>query len=597
MATESSPEAADGSGNSRDVKRWLKDQAKPIQHRLHRVVLASVLAGALFVAQAYLIAQVLNALVVSEGLPADLHWALFMLPPLVFLRSGVLWLGEQWAIAAATELKADLRQQAIDKLMRLGPGYTQSRAGGALASQVDQGIEALEGYYARYLPQMSIVVFLPLVLLAAIFPHDWVSGLVLLAAAPLIPLFMILVGKGTEQRNRQQWRQLARLGARFLESVQGLTTLKIFGASRRELQALERISEAYRRSTMGVLRLAFLSSVVLEFFAAVSIAVVAVLVGFRLMWGEMAFLPGLFVLLLAPEYFSPLRNLGTFYHDRLSAVGAAEPLVELLAEPEPERPARTEQLDPTERQHPPHIQWHGVSYRYPGRQEPAVQNVDLEFAPGTLTALVGPSGAGKSTLAYLLLGFADPNEGRIQIDGHDLTSLDRASWWQRVAWIPQEPHTFSGTVLDNIRLGNPQADPEACHAAARKAQADTFIRALPGAYEAQVGDGGQSLSGGQRQRLALARAFLKDPPLFILDEPTARLDVATEETIQTALGRLHERATVLVIAHRLATVEQADRIVVVDNGRIVQTGDHDSLRDEPGLYRELVRHYRGEPVT
>ena len=482
-------------------------------------------------------------------------------------------------------VKEDVRSRLVRHLQALGPTYLHTRHSGELTVTAVDGVEALEPYYARYLPQMALVSLLPLALLAFVFPQDWVSGFVLLVSAPLIPLFMVLIGSRAEQLNRRQWRKLARMSAHFLDVLQGLTTLKLFNASRREAQLIARISEDYRHSTMAVLRVAFLSALVLEFFATVSIALVAVLIGFRLLRAEMGFEAGFFVLLLAPEFYLPLRTLGAHYHARMEAIGAAERIVEILDVPLP--PPASARAQPR-LGHALEIRFADVHYAYePGRE--ALRGVDFTLAAQRVTALVGPSGAGKSTVLNVLLAFLQPQRGRVLVDAHDLNQLDPDYWLRHVAWVPQRPHLFQGSILDNIRMGDASVAFEAVRAAAREANADEFIERLPNGYDSAVGERGQNLSGGQVQRLALARAFLKDAPVVLMDEATASLDPKTEALITAAIARLARARTVLVIAHRLRTVRKADAILVMDSGRVVEQGTHEILVHGDTRYAGMVR--------
>jgi ATP-binding cassette subfamily C protein CydD len=427
-------------------------------------------------------------------------------------------------------------------------------------------------------------------MLAFVFASDWVSGLVLLAGAPLIPLFMLLIGGGAERLNQRQWRKLARQSAHFLDALQGLTTLKLFNASRREADRVARMSDDYRKSTMSVLRVAFLSALALEFFATAGVAVVAVLNGFRLLHAQMSFETGFFILLLAPEFYLPLRTFGVHYHARMDAIGAAERIVEILDHRPPEagpgraRPPLTSPLD---------IRFDDLHYAYgPGRE--ALRGASFDLAAGRITALVGPSGAGKSTVVNTLLGFVRAQRGCVLVGGHDLSQVDPDHWLAHVAWVPQRPHLFQGSVLDNIRMADETIAFERAQSAARRAHADEFIERLPGGYHAPVCERGANLSGGQVQRLALARAFLKDAPLLLMDEATAALDLQTERLVTDAIADLTRGRTVLVIAHRLRTVRHAERILVMDCGRIAEQGTHDELVRAEGRYAQMVR--TGSPL-
>jgi ATP-binding cassette subfamily C protein CydD len=390
--------------------------------------------------------------------------------------------------------------------------------------------------------------------------------------------------------NQHQWRRLALMSAHFFDVLEGLTTLKLFNASRTEAEIIGRISDEYRSTTMEVLRVAFLSSLVLEFFATLSIAMVAVFIGFRLYYGEMAFLPGFFVLLLAPEFYRPLRAMGTQYHARMEAVGASERIVTLLEMKLP--PERT-----GARSLPPGaigtVRLEGVAFAYRPDQ-PVLRGIDFPIARGERVALVGPSGSGKTTIARLLLGFGMPDEGRITVDGIDLRDIASGDWFARITWMPQAPTLFHGTIGDNIRLGLPDADDAAVRRAAAEANAAGFIERLPQGYDTVVGDRGQGLSGGEIRRVALARVFLKEADLVVLDEACASLDTETAALVGESIERLSRDRAVLIIAHRLENTVTADRIIVLDEGHIVESSPHGVLLARGGLYAEMNALYQGE---
>jgi ATP-binding cassette subfamily C protein CydD len=578
--------------------RWLKSH-KPLAGAYPHIAVALGAAGTLLlIAQAWLLAKVVDAAIFGgAGLPEVRPWLLTLLV-LYLARAVLAWLAERAAFRGAGRVKVALRDRLFRHIQARGPAYLSGERSGALVETLVKGIEDLEPYYARFLPAMTLTILVPLAILVAVVPRDWLSGLVLMLTAPLIPAFMILIGKGAEALNQRQWRQLARMSGRFLDVIQGLATLKTFNASKREAETIAQVSEDYRHSTMQVLRVAFLSSAVLEFISSLSIAVVAVFIGFRLYQldlpipdalgvPQIGFFTGFFVLLLAPEFFLPLRNLGAQYHGRMDAIAGAQRLMEVLDTPLPPGARGIATL--------PHesslqLQLQDVHFAYePGRE--ALRGLDLILPAGQRAALVGASGAGKTTLVNLLLGFLQPDAGRILVNGMDLTNLDPADWRRHLAWVPQNPRLFRGTLLDNIRLGAPGADMASVEAAARQARAAAFIEDLPCGYQTQVGEGGAGLSGGQIQRIALARAFLRNAPLVILDEPTASLDPASEVLVQEGIDELAQGRTLLIVAHRLKTVRTADHILVMEAGRIVQSGDHDGLIAAAGPYRDMVSAY------
>ncbi len=540
-------------------------------------------AGLLLLLQAWLLARAVDAVVFQHAGLDGIMPLLGAMLGIFAVRAILAWASERAAFEAAVRVKLGLRDLLYRHVQRLGPAWLSGERSGDVVNALSDGVEALEAYYARYLPAMSLAALVPLALLVFVFANDWISGLVMIITAPLIPLFMILIGKGAERRNQRQWRQLAWMSAHFLDMIQGLTTLKLFNASRREAQMVASISDQYRQQTMSVLRIAFLSSFALEFFATVSIAVVAVLVGFRLLWGDMTVLHGFFVLLLAPEFYLPLRNMGTQYHARMEAIGAAERIVDILNTAPPAAGGTQAVPDLSHSE----IRFEGVSYRYPdGRQ--GVRDLDLVIPPGKTLALVGASGMGKTTLINLLMGFLQPESGRILVGSTPLQEIDPAAWRRQLAWLPQQPHLFPGSVADNIALGLADPDPEAIRGAARRAQADGFITALPEAYATPIGETGHGLSGGQVQRIALARAFMKDAPLVILDEAGANLDRENEERVHQGLRALAQGRTVVMIAHRLHTVRDADCIVLLKHGSVAASGGHESLLEGSADYRRLV---------
>ncbi len=572
---------------------FLKAQKSLTARWLQLSVGLGLFSGFLLIIQAWFLAKTINGVIFEKLALSDVQgWLLALLAVFIF-RAILAWASEQSAFYATAIIKQRLRDRLHRKLQALGPIGSGSERSGERVNTLVDGIEALENYYARYLPAMSLVVLVPLSILVFVFPIDWISGLIMLGTAPLIPFFMILIGKGTEKLNKKQWRKLARMSAHFLDMIQGLTTLKIFNTSKHEAEVIARISDEYRRSTMSVLRVAFLSSLVLEFLATVSIAMVAVLIGFRLFYGEMDFLFGFFVLLLAPEFYLPLRNMGTHYHARMEAIGAAEQMVEILEQPTPfDSTQGTSSLNEVEGniKNKIGIELKQLSFSYEaGRQ--ALDNINLEIKAGQRIAFVGASGAGKSTIANLLLGFLPCEKEQIYINGFDLTELPLEQWREQLAWVPQRPYLFYGSIAANIRLGREKATEEEIKQAAQLAHCDEFITKMPEGYQTKIGEKGAGLSGGQIQRIALARAFLKDAPVLILDEATANLDQHSEQLIQQSIERLSQGRTVITIAHRLNTITSSDLIVVLDKGKIIEQGTHQELMQAKQHYKKMVANF------
>lgn len=562
--TESSKENTAGSARRNNgAELWLLAEAGKIRGLLLCIVGLAAGIGLLTVFQARLLAWACQRVVMQgEGVSSVLPLAA-LLVLLAAGRSVCTYILETRSAAAAARVKQAVRSKLYRKIQSLGPAGLAGAETGPLIETVTKGVDELEPYFTRFLPQLALAAILPLMFLIIIVPSEWRAGLVLLFSAPFIPLFMILIGQGSEKLHRRQWGRLSRMAGHLIDLVQGLPDLIIFGAAKREAATVARVSEEYRAATMAVLRVAFLSAFALEFFATVGTAVVAVIVGFRLLSGVLTLQEGLFVLLMAPEFYLPLRNLGLSYHARMQGVAAAERIAPLLAKPLPEGftgalPAPVGAPD---------IRFEDVSFRY-GGDRGGVTGVTLELPSGSITALAGESGAGKTTLARLLAGLARPESGRILVNGLDLTTLAPDSWRSMLAWVPQTPYFTSGTVRENLLLGRPDADEYEIIAALEAAAADQFIYRLSHGLDTTLGDRGAGLSGGELKRLALARAYLCQATVVIMDEPTAGLDGESELLVGEALGRLARGRTVLVISHREQTLSRAERVVEMIDGRI-----------------------------
>ena len=570
------------------INKRLLRLAQSARLNLILTIMFSLLGGIVLVGQAYFLSQIINGVFLEQQTLADVKILLLVLLILSFIRAGFTWSGQVSAQRVAGQVKTNLRDRLTAHLLALGPAYTHGERTGELTNTAVEGVESLNAYFSQYLPQLATAALVPLTILLVVFPLDTLSGLVLLLTAPLIPIFMILIGKQADHMTRRQWISLSRMSAHFLDVLQGLTTLKILNRSRQQTNTIARISYRFGEVTMSVLRVAFLSALVLELVATLSVAIVAVEIGLRLLYGRMVFVDALFILILAPEFYIPLRMLGTRFHAGMSGVAAAQRIFEVLDTPVSEASAAT---DSTELASEFSIKFDHVHYAYDDGERPALNGVSLTLSSGQKVALVGPSGAGKSTMAHLLLRFIDPQQGRITINDTPLSSLDLSAWRTKVAWVPQNPYLFHGTVTENIRLARPDANMDKIQTAARQAHADVFIDALPQGFDTPIGERGARLSGGQAQRIALARAFLKNAPFLILDEATANLDPEHEAHIQAAIEHLLQNRTALIIAHRLNTVTTADQIVVMENGKIVGQGTHDALVKKTGLYTQMVSAY------
>jgi len=575
------------------MNRELLRQVGSARVSLALSVALGLLAAAATIVQLVALSRVVDQ-VFLEGMDlAGASGPLLLLLCASLLRSGLLWGREVTAQRGTVRVKSELRERLFAHVLRLGPSYTVRERTGELTTTATEGVEKLDAYFGRYLPQLFLSVLVPLMIAGYIFPRDPSSAVLLLVTAPVIPVLMVLVGGYAEEHTRRQWKALSRMGASFLDALQGLTTLKFFGRSADEGEKVAAASEDFRERTMKVLRYAFLSGFVLEFMTAAAIALVAVTLGVRVISGNMPFEEAFLVLLLAPEFYKPLRELGVHRHAGMEGSAAADRIFEILSTPVPLRRGSGDQGNVSDGLT---IEFLGAGYTYPGSDRAAIPDLTLSLPAGTRTALVGRSGSGKSTLVNLLMRFVDPESGTVLANGVRITELPAKTWRENVALVPQRPHLFHGSVLENISLARPEASREEVEKAAELAGAAEFIGHLPDGYETEIGERGARLSGGEAQRMAIARAFLKDAPVLVMDEPTSSLDPESERLVSEAVERLTRGRTVLVIAHRLGTVYGADRIAVLDDGKLAETGTHGELIRRHGLYASLVNAYGRVPA-
>jgi ATP-binding cassette subfamily C protein CydD len=545
------------------------------------------LGGVVTVIQAWLLAHVIAVVFLGGADRLTVAPNLGWLAAAIALRAGLSWATDALAAHAAAGVKHDLRNRVFASLMRQGPVVSGRRRTGEIVTLLTDGVEALDAYISQYLPQLALAVTIPLTVAVVVFGRDLLSGIVLILTAPLIPIFMLLIGQIAEGLSRRQWLDMARLSAFFLDTIQGLTTIKILNRSRAQIEAIKRVSDAFRSSSMVVLRVAFLSALVLELVATLSVAVVAVEIGLRLLGGRLGFESAFFVLLLAPEFYLPMRRLGAAFHAGLAGVAASVRLFEIMDERQGFEPAPGGRAMPAA----PVIALDDVSFAYSGedgRQRPALDGVNLTIGVGETVALVGPSGAGKTTIARLLLRFIEPGGGRLTANDDDASGIDPDAWREGMTWVPQQPHFFADTIEANLRIARPSATAEDLRFAVDAAGAGAFVDALPEGLSTWIGERGTRLSGGQLRRIALARAWLADADLVVLDEPVGDLDPRLRFELDRSLKTLVSGRSALIVAHRMSMVRAADRIVVLDGGRVVDQGSHTELVGRCRLYRRLV---------
>ncbi|EKO3563384.1 cysteine/glutathione ABC transporter permease/ATP-binding protein CydD [Vibrio fluvialis] len=573
----------------RSLNIWLKQQSKLAKRWLMLAVGLGVLSSVFLLAQAALLASILHQLIIEHVDKHQLIPYFVGLAVTIAIRAGCSWARELAGFRAGQQIRIYIRQLIFDKLRALGPAYIKGKPAGAWATLTLEQVENMHDFFARYLPQMSLSVLIPFVILIVVFPVNWAAGLIFLITAPLVPLFMALVGIKAADAGRKNFKALQRLSGHFYDRLQSMTTIRLFDHTSAETEQMQGASEVFRKRTMDVLRIAFLSSAVLEFFTSISIAITAVYFGFSFI-GELNFggygasvtlFAGIFVLVLAPEFYQPLRDLGTFYHAKQQAVGAAESIVEFL------------NIDVSQVQ--------SGSQTLPEMKGVEIVARDLEvFSPegkrlvGPLTftlnsqqttALVGPSGAGKTSLINAILGFM-PYRGSLSINGIELSELDHAHWRKQISWVGQNPLLVHGTIRDNVTLGKSNIADTQVQAVLDSSFAAEFVSKHGLDYPISDRSGG--LSVGQSQRLALARAMLQNGQFWLLDEPTASLDARSEQLVMQGLNQQITHKTALLVTHQLLPLKSVNQILVMQDGQLVQVGDYATLSQQEGLFATML---------
>ncbi|ANS85693.1 ATP-binding/permease protein CydD [Vibrio scophthalmi] len=573
----------------RGLNKWLREQSKLAKRWLLLAVGLGVLSSALLLGQAALLASILHQLIIEQVDKSALIGQFVTLAITIALRALCSWGREIAGYRCGEQIRIYIRQLILDKLRELGPAYIKGKPAGSWATLLLEQVEEMHDFFARYLPQMSLAVMVPFIILVVVFPVNWAAGVIFLLTAPLVPLFMALVGIKAADAGQKNFKALQRLSGHFYDRLQSMTTIRLFDRTKAETELMQGASEVFRSRTMEVLRIAFLSSAVLEFFTSISIALTAVYFGFAFI-GELNFggygaavtlFAGMFVLILAPEFYQPLRDLGTFYHAKQQAVAAAESIVEFL-----DTDVTAVKSGDKPLQNPNDITIKATNlevFSLEGKK--LLGPITFELRPQQTTALVGPSGAGKTSLVNAILGFL-PYQGSLTINGIERTELNLADWRKHISWVGQNPLLVHGTIRDNITLGKDDLS----EAVIKQALQDSFAAEFVDLHglDYPVSDRSGGLSVGQAQRLALARAMLQNGQFWLLDEPTASLDARSEHLVTQGLNNQIQERSALIVTHQLAPLQNVEQILVMQDGQIVQAGTFEQLSQTDGLFQQML---------
>ena len=567
----------------RRLFQLLKEERAPFIISL----ISGVIASGLLIAQAFYLSKIIDSAFIQKIgleklLPLLSFFAFFSL-----LRMAFNWASHSEANRGTIAIREKIFSRLIERVGALGPIYTRSVQSGRLSTTLLKGVEALDAYYSQYIPQIFFALFTPLLIVCTIFPADPISGWILLASAPLIPFFMIVIGKSASAMTEKQWKTMSRMSGYFLDVLQGLPTLKLFAQSRSQRASIEKTGETFRHATMRVLKIAFLSSLTLELVGTIGIAIVAVGIGLRMMDGKLTFQHALFVLVLTPDFYLPLRQLGTKFHAGMEGVSASKEIFAILDQSSGAGENKNGLIKQDSAGTYP-ILCSNLSFTYPDASLPAIDGINFIIPESKTTAIIGPSGSGKSTMINLLLRFLEPGAGSITINNSPIHAIPLEQWHRQISWVPQHPYLFNASLKENILLARPDASEVEMNAALRKTGLASFVKSLPDGLDTMIGEQGSRLSGGEAQRVALARAFLKNAPLLILDEPTSHTDPELEAALRNSMEELMKGRTTVIIAHRLETIRSADQIVVFSQGKITQCGTHDELFTAGGFYHDAL---------
>lgn len=565
--------------------KQLFDLTKKDRNKFYLIILFGLIASVFTIAQAFILSRTINNVFLLHQTLQQVFYLIIIYLFFSVAKAISIWLQNYFSSKVVFIIKRNLREQLINKIKELGPLKLKSERTGEIVNTLLNGVDKLEDYFSKFLPQIFLAAFIPILILLFVLPRDLLSAIIFIVTAPIIPTFMFLIGSISEKLNQKQWVTLSRMSAYFFDVLQGLPTLKLFNRTKETIKRIDSITNIFRIKTLKVLRVAFLSALVLEVASTISVAVIAVSIGLRLLNGDFNFADALFILIIAPDFYLPLRQLGVSYHAGMEGVSSFERISELIKNELSETMNSNQTKKIIEYDSP--IIFENVSFTYEERNIKALDSISLIIEPKKVTALVGQTGSGKTTLMNMLLRFINPSQGKIKFGNQNLLEINEDEWRKNIAWIPQNPHLFNKTILENIKLSKDEATIQEVIEAASKSKIHKLISSLPNQYDTLVSEAGENFSGGEIQRIALARAYLRNAPIILVDEPTANLDPIIEEEIMNDMFDLFKGKTVLIIAHRLNTIIKADKIIVLKNGRVDAIGNHSELLGKSLYYKNL----------